>query len=70
MTEFGELPSYSYELVKDLLKKNGEIVGYLTGYQIFNELGLTTQVSFVLQIDVKNEKKTIKRNYYRISFIK
>jgi len=69
-TEFGELPLVSYQLVKDLLEKNGNVIGYLTGYTVFNELGLTTQVPFALQIGVPNEKKAIKRNYYRISFIK
>jgi hypothetical protein len=70
MTEFGELPLNAYELVKDLLEKNGKTVGYLTGYMAFNELGLTTQVPFALQIGVMNEKMAIKRNFYRISFIK
>jgi hypothetical protein len=70
ITEFGELPLNTYQLVKDLLEKNGKTVGYLTGYTAFNELGLTTQVPFALQIGVMNEKMAIKRNYYRISFIK
>ena len=70
MTEFGELPLNTYQLVKDLLEKNGRTVGYLTGYTVFNELGLTTQVPFSLQIGVMNEKMAITRNYYRISFIK
>jgi hypothetical protein len=69
-TEFGELPLDAYELVKDLLEKNGRIVGYLTGYTAFNELGLTTQVPFVLQIGANDEKKNLKRNFYRITFIK
>jgi len=70
MTEFGELPPDNYQLVKDLLEKNGKIIGYLTGYTAFNELGLTTQVPFALQIGVPNEKKAIKRKFYRIGFIK
>jgi hypothetical protein len=70
MTEFGELPLNICQLVKDLIEKNGKTVGYLTGYTAFNELGLTTQVPFALQIGVMNEKMAIKRNYYRISFIK
>jgi hypothetical protein len=32
MTEFGEFPLDTYEMVKDLLEKNGKIVGYLTGH--------------------------------------
>jgi hypothetical protein len=69
-TEFGELPLDTYELVKDLLEKNGKIIGYLTGYTAFNELGLTTQIPFVLQIGTNDEKKNLKRSFYRITFIK
>jgi hypothetical protein len=70
ITEFGEQKPDTYEVVKDLLEKNGKVTGYLTGYTAFNELGLTTQVPFVLQIGVTNEKKAIKRGFYRITFIK
>ena len=70
MTEFGELPPDTYQIVKDLIAKNGKVTGYITGYSTFNDLGLTTQVPFALQIGVRNEKKAIKRDVYRISFIK
>jgi len=65
MTEFGELMPSSYQIVKDLLEENGKLIGYITGYQIFNELGLTTQVSGTIK-----DKKSTKRGYYRIKFIK
>lgn len=70
MTEFGELLPDSYQIVKDLLEENGKLIGYITGYQIFNELGLTTQVSAVLQIGTIKNKKNTKRSYYRIKFVK
>jgi len=70
MTEFGELPPDTYQIVKDLIEKNGKVIGYITGYSAFNDLGLTTQIPFALQIGVRNEKKAIKRDVYRISFIK
>jgi len=70
MTAFGELPPDSYQIVKDLLTENGKRIGYITGYQIFNELGLTTQVSAVLQIGTIKDKKNTKRSYYRIMFVK
>ena len=57
MTEFGELMPSSYQIVKDLLEENGKLIGYITGYQIFNELGLTTQVSAILQIGTIKDKK-------------
>ena len=70
MTTFGELPPDSYQIVKDLLMENGKRIGYITGYQVFNELGLTTQVSAVLQIGTIKDKKNTKRSYYRIMFVK
>jgi hypothetical protein len=69
-TEFGKLPPDSYQIVKDLLTENGKLAGYITGYQIFNDLHLTTQVPAVLQIGTYKEKKHTKRGYYRISFVK
>ena len=44
-TPFGNLLPNQAQVVKDLLEDNGKISGYLTGYSIYNQLGLTTQVS-------------------------
>lgn len=69
-TVFGNLQPNQYQVVKDLLEQNGKIVGYLTGYSIYNQLGLTTQVSNTIQIG-KNEIRTVfKRGRFTISFIK
>ncbi|MDR0682010.1 MAG: DUF6088 family protein, partial [Dysgonamonadaceae bacterium] len=68
--KFGELPPDDYETVKDLLVKGGRLIGYLTGYTAFNELGLTTQVPFALQIGTYDEKKGLTRGAYKISFVK
>jgi hypothetical protein len=70
MSKFGELPPDDYQIVKDLLTEKGKLIGYITGYSAFNELGLTTQVPFALQVGTYDEKKAIKRGVYRISFIK
>ena len=69
MSKFGELPPDTFQTVKDLLEKNGKIIGYLTGYSIFNKFGLTTQVPAMLQIAVRKEKKPIARCNYRISLV-
>jgi len=69
-TEFGELLPDSYQIVKDLLIENNKKIGYITGYQIFNEFRLTTQVSAILQIGTIKDKKNMKRSYYRIKFVK
>ncbi len=69
-TDFGELKPDTYQVVKDLLEKDGQVIGYLTGYSVYNELGLTTQVSNTIQIGCKVDKKAISRGIYRIKFIR
>jgi hypothetical protein len=67
---FDELPLDTYQTVKDLLEKDGKVIGYLTGYSAFNDFMLTTQVPAVLQIGMRKEKKALVRGIYRISFIR
>jgi len=69
-TDFGELKPEVYQVVKDLLEKDVKILGYLTGYSSYNQLGLTTQVSGIIQIGTNEPKKNITRGIYRIRFIK
>jgi hypothetical protein len=68
--KFGELPPDTYQTVKDLLEKDGKLIGYIIGYSTFNDLMLTTQVPSVLQIGTRKEKKAIVRGIYRIHFAK
>ncbi|MDR2929159.1 MAG: DUF6088 family protein [Cytophagaceae bacterium] len=68
--KFGELSPDTYQTVKDLLVQDGKLIGYITGYSVFNDLELTTQVSAVLQIGMRREKKALMRGTYRISFIR
>ena len=67
---FGELLPTRKQIVKDLLEDNGKFVGYLTGYSIYNELGLTTQMSNVIQIGKNRVRNAFKRDRYTISFIR
>ncbi len=59
-----------YEIVKDLLIDGNKIIGYITGYSVFNSFQLTTQVPNVIQIAVNFDKKGIKRNIYTIKFVR
>jgi hypothetical protein len=68
--KFGELPLDIYQTVKDLLEKDGKMIGYLTGSSAFNDLMLTTQVPSALQIGMRREKKALVRDACRISFIR
>jgi hypothetical protein len=66
----GNLNPDSYQTIKDLLVENGKPTGYLTGYSIFNQFNLTTQVSAILQIGTQKDKKPVKRGVHRIIFVK
>jgi Family of unknown function (DUF6088) len=69
-TPFGILQPSQEQIVKDLLDEDGKIVGYLTGYSIYNKLGLTTQVSNVIQIGKNQTRPKLKRERYTVLFIK
>ena len=68
--KFGELPPDTYQIVKDLIQNDGKLIGYITGYSAFNDFALTTQVSAILEIGMRKEKKAIVRGIYRIRFIR
>jgi len=68
-SRFGSLQPSAYQIAKDLLEQNGEIVGYITGYNAYNELGLTTQIPATLQIGTNKYRRPIKRGIYKILFI-
>jgi hypothetical protein len=67
---FGKLQPSQNEIVKDLLEKDGKVIGYLTGYSIYNQLGLTTQVSNTIEIGRNEVRPRFKRERYTISFIR
>lgn len=69
-TAFGNLLPNQKQVVKDLLEENGKITGYLTGFSIYNQLGLTTQVSNSIQIGKNEIRPNFKRERYTISLIK
>lgn len=70
VTPFGQLQPDQFQVVKDLLEEGGKTIGYLTGYSIYNELGLTTQVSSTIQIGKNQIRPGFKRERYTILFIR
>jgi hypothetical protein len=70
ITVFGNLEPNQYQVVKDLLEDGNKITGYLTGYSIYSQLGLTTQISNTIQIGKNETRPSFKRDRYTISFIK
>ena len=69
-TPFGILQPNQSQVVKDLLEENGKTIGYLTGYSIYNSMGLTTQLSNAIQIGKNVVRPAFKLGQYTISFIK
>jgi len=69
-TPFGNLLPSQEQKVKDLLEDNGKIGGYLTGYRLYNKLGLITQISNTIQIGENQTRPKFKRDRYTISFVK
>ncbi|MCX6277024.1 MAG: DUF6088 family protein [Bacteroidetes bacterium] len=69
-TPFGKIQPNQAQVVKDLLEENRKPIGYLTGYSIYNQLGLTTQVSNTIQIGKNQIRPNFKRERYTISFIR
>jgi hypothetical protein len=69
-TPFGNLQPNQAQVLKDLLEENGKITGYLTGYSIYNQLCLTTQVSNTVQIGKNQVRPNFKREPYTITFVK
>jgi len=70
LSDFGELKPEVYQVVKDLLEQNSKTTGYLTGYSAYNQLGLTSQVSNIIQVGTNELKKNITRGLFKIRFIK
>lgn len=69
-TPFGTLQPSQKQIVKDLLEKDGKLLGYITGLGIYNQLGFTTQVSNTIQIGRNEVRPALKRGMYKISFVK
>ena len=69
-TVFGRVSPDQYQVVKDFLGKGDKRIGYLTGYSVFNKLGLTTQISNTIQIGRNETRPALIRGMYKISFVK
>lgn len=68
-TRFGSLRPAESEIIKTLTRKNNRSVGYVTGITLYNQLGLTTQVSNTLVI-ARNSRLAINEiNGYKIRFV-
>ena len=69
VTEFGALLPSSYQIVKDFIEKDRRLIGYLTGYSVYNDLLLTTQITNVIQIGTNKYRRPLQRGNYQILFV-
>lgn len=67
-SRLGEMPPMIEQLTKDLIFKDGERIGYITGTQAFSQMGLTTQVSSKILIGSVRYHRPLKRAGYEISY--
>lgn len=68
-TVFGALQPSREEVVKDLLVKNGKPIGYLTGYAVWNRMGLTSQISNLIEMGANYHRNKKRRGNYDIRFV-
>lgn len=68
-TELGTMKPENYEIVKDFLEKDGELIGYITGPQALASMGLTSQISSTIVIGTGKYRRPLQRGEYSISFL-
>lgn len=69
-TVFGELkPDYSEQL-RPYLFENGKRIAYETGYSLYNQMGLTSQMAFRIKIASRNKRISINRGALKADAVK
>lgn len=68
-TVFGNIGPNQSEVVKDLMYDDGVLSGYITGYSVWNQMGLTSQISNIIVVGTTRRRDAMKRGLYQIRFI-
>ncbi len=68
-TIFGDLEPNDYELLKPYLFKNKQRIAYVTGIGLYNQMGLTTQMAFTIEIAGKSRLKNTKIGNMRVKSV-
>ena len=66
---FGSLKLSPAQVAKEILVKDGRVIGYLTEPTAFSQYSLTTQISSGIQIGTNYYRSPLKRGNYNISFV-
>ena len=67
---FGEIPLKENQILATILKKNGNLIGYITGQAAYSQMGLTTQISNEYVIAAYELRKPIKKGRIKARFVK
>jgi len=67
---FGELEPVYGELLRSYLFENGKRIAYETGYSLYNQLGLTTQMAFRIKIASRQKRININRGTLQAKAVK
>lgn len=66
---FGNIGPSQNDVIKDLLYDNGILSGYVTGYTVWNQMGLTSQISNVIVIGTSRRRDNLIRGIYQVRFL-
>ncbi len=67
---FGEMPPNYDSILQNYLYKAGKRVGYVTGYVLYNQLNLTTQMAFTTKIATNRNLKKINIGWLKTNSVK
>ena len=69
-TIFGELKPNDSDLLRPYLFNKGKRIAYITGYALYNQLGLTTQMAFRYKIASRSKRISINRGRIKATPVK
>ena len=70
LSKFGKVGPNINEIINKEIEKDGVIIGYITGINLYNRLGLTTQISNEIEIATNKRKAPKEILGKKIKFVK
>lgn len=67
---FGTIPLQENQIIESIIKENGNLKGYLTGFAAYNQMGLTTQMSNEYTIATYEFRKPYQKGRIKAKFVK
>lgn len=69
-TKFGEKRPGEAEILKIYLKDGAKTIAYITGASLYNRMGISTQVPYVIEVATENPVPDREIEGYKIRFVK